>query len=180
MASSATAVAERGMVWRFVKRFGPFAGLALIVLFFAVLSGAPASYLSPNNIRVVLAQTVIVGLGAIGMTVIIVSAGIDLSVGAIIALTSVVCAQALTHGAGPAATLLIGTAVGAAVGAVNGLAITRLKVVPFIATLGMLGIARGLAKYFANEQTVNIPATWLNELAVSFPSQPWMLVAPGV
>src|SRR5207248_2398765 len=55
-----------------------------------------------------------------------------------------------------------------------------LRVVAFIATLGMLGIARGIAKFVANEQTVNPPATWLNELAVTFPSHDWMLFAPGV
>jgi ribose transport system permease protein len=71
-------------------------------------------------------------------------------------------------------------AAGGVVGLVNGAAITGLRIVPFIATLGMLGIARGAAKYFASEQSVNPPATWLNGLAVTFPSQAWMLVAPGV
>lgn len=181
MGAAAAAISAEKRGWRqWLQWAGPFAGLALVVLFFAVMSGAPASYLSANNIRVALAQTVIVGLGAIGMTVIIVSAGIDLSVGAIIALTSVISALALVRGWPPFGALLLGVAVGGAVGVVNALAITRLRVVPFIATLGMLGVARGLAKYFANQQTVNIPPTWLNELAVSFPSQPWMLVAPGV
>ena len=58
---------------------------------------------------------------------------------------------------------------GASIGIVNGLAITRLKVIPFIATLGMLGVARGVAKWVADQQTVNIPETWINELAVTFP-----------
>ena len=71
-------------------------------------------------------------------------------------------------------------ALGPALGLVNGLAITRLRIVPFIATLGMLGVARGAAKYFAGEQSVNPPPTWLNGLAVTFPSHAWMLVAPGV
>ena len=65
-------------------------------------------------------------------------------------------------------------------GIVNGLAITRLKVLPFIGTLGMLGIARGVAKWLANQQTVNAPETWVNELAVTFPTPSWLLVAPGV
>ena len=68
----------------------------------------------------------------------------------------------------------------ALVGLVNGLAITRLRVVPFIATLGMLGVARGMAKWLAGQKTVNPPATWVNELAVTFPSEPWMVFAPGV
>ena len=165
---------------RWLQLAAPFAGLALVILFFALVTGSPGSFLSSANLRVVLAQTVIVALGAIGMTVIIVSGGIDLSVGAVIALTSVVTALALNHGLPPGVALLLGVAAGGAVGLVNGLAITRLRVVPFIATLGMLGVARGLAKYLANQQTVNSPATWLNELAVSFPSRPWLLVSPGV
>jgi ribose transport system permease protein len=66
------------------------------------------------------------------------------------------------------------------VGVLNGLAITTLRVVPFIATLGMLGIARGVAKWISGEQTVNAPATWLNYLATAFPTPAWLLVSPGV
>jgi ribose transport system permease protein len=133
-----------------------------------------------TNLRVVLAQTVIVAIGAIGMTMIIISAGIDLSVGAVIALTSVVTALALRGGCAPWLALAAGVVCGGIVGAINGLTITTLRVVPFIATLGMLGVARGVAKYAANQQTVNVPPTWINELAVTFPSRPWMLFAPGV
>ncbi|HEV8659223.1 MAG TPA: ABC transporter permease [Thermoanaerobaculia bacterium] len=158
----------------------PLLGLIGVIALFAVLTGAPERYLSTANLRVVLAQTVIVALSAIGMTMIIVSAGIDLSVGATIALTSVVTALALRDGWPPAAAIVAGTLTGGIVGLINGLAITRLHVVPFIATLGMLGIARGVAKYVADQQTVNAPPTWINEVAVTFPSRPWMLFAPGV
>jgi ribose transport system permease protein len=167
--------------WRHrLVRFGPFLGLALVVLFFAFASGAPERYLSANNLRVVLAQTVIVALGAIGMTLIIVGGGIDLSVGSTIALTGVMCALAIREGYDPALAVLAAVATGGAIGLLNGLAITRLKVVPFIATLGMLGVARGTAKWLANQTTVNPPPTWVNELAVTFPPRPWMLFAPGV
>ncbi|HVG39055.1 MAG TPA: ABC transporter permease, partial [Pyrinomonadaceae bacterium] len=70
--------------------------------------------------------------------------------------------------------------IGSLIGLVNGLAITRLRVVPFIATLGMLGIARGTAKWLGEQQTVNVPATWVNDLAVTFPSPAWLLLAPGI
>ena len=156
------------------------AGLLGVILLFAILTGSPARYLSGANLRVVLAQTVIVAIGAIGMTMIIVSGGIDLSVGAVIALSSVVSAIALRDGWPPIAALTAGIVTGGMVGLINGLAITTLRVVPFIATLGMLGVARGVAKYVAGQQTVNPPSTWLNELAVTFPSRDWMLFAPGV
>jgi ribose transport system permease protein len=170
--------ASRGA--RIARAIGPAAGLVAVVLLFALLTGAPERYLSAANLRVVLAQTIIVGLGAIGMTLVMISGGIDLSVGANVALTGVIAALALRGGASAAAAAAIGVAAGGIVGLVNGLAITGLRIVPFIATLGMLGVARGAAKYFAEEQSVNPPSTWLNGLAVTFPSQAWMLVAPGV
>ncbi len=165
---------------RWVDLFGPFIGLAAVIVVFLLISDSPRQFLSPANLRIVFAQTVIVAIGAIGMTVIIISAGIDLSVGAIIALSSVITALALQHGWPATAAIGAGIAVGGLVGLINGLAITQLGVVPFIATLGTMGIARGFAKFFANQQTVNPPATWINELAVSFPEKTWMLVAPGV
>jgi len=171
-------VNAEGKNW--VIRLGPLLGLAGVVIFFAVLTGSPERYLSATNLRVILAQTVIVALGAIGMTVIMVSGGIDLSVGSAIALTGVAAAVALKDGWPPAAAVALGIAAGGVVGAVNGLAITGLRIVPFIATLGMLGIARGAAKYLANQQTVNVPVTWINELAVTVPARRWLLVAPGV
>jgi ribose transport system permease protein len=161
-------------------RFGPFLGLALVILFFTALMESPARFLSPFNVRIVLAQTVIVAIGAIGMTLIIISAGIDLSVGSSIALAGVVTALAIRAGVAPSVAVAAGILTGGSIGAVNGLIITKLRVVPFIATLGMLGVARGLAKWSASEQTINVPATWVNDLLVTVPSPPWLLVAPGV
>jgi ribose transport system permease protein len=163
-----------------LARLGPFIGLILVIAVFALLTESPARYLSPFNLRIVLAQTVIVALGAIGMTMIIVSGGIDLSVGSVIALSSVVTALMLRGGWPPMIAVLAGVCVGGLVGLVNGLVITGLRVVPFIATLGMLGIARGVAKWIAGQQTVNVPQTWVNELAVTFPTPSWLLLAPGV
>jgi ribose transport system permease protein len=159
---------------------GPAVGLVAVILAFSVLTGAPTRYLSPFNLRIVLSQTAIVAVGAIGMTMIIVGGGIDLSVGAAIALTGVVAALALDAAWWPLAAVGAAIVIGGVIGLVNGLLITKLRVVPFIATLGMLGIARGVAKWLAHEQTVNAPATWVNELLVTFPRQPWMLLPAGV
>ena len=167
-------------VTRIAAAFAPLLGLVFVIALFAILTGSPESYLSTTNLRVVLAQTVIVAIGALGMTMIIISGGIDLSVGSGIALTSVVTAVALHAGWSPLAAIAAAILAGGIIGIVNGVAITTLRVVPFIATLGMLGIARGAAKWIADQQTVNAPATWINELAVTFPSRPWMLFAPGV
>lgn len=163
-----------------VRRLGPFLGLASVIIVFAVLNDSPGQYLSLRNFRIVFSQTVIVALGAIGMTIIIVSGGIDLSVGSAIALCSVVTALLVQAGWSPLWAVLAGILTGAVVGLANGLAVTRLKVVPFIATLGMLGIARGVAKWLAGQQTVNTPDSWINELVVTFPKPSWLLAAPGV
>ncbi|HYL99109.1 MAG TPA: hypothetical protein VEZ90_09160, partial [Blastocatellia bacterium] len=146
-ASAETAqTAARG--W--LTRLGPFVGLLLVVAFFAILTGSPVHYLSFNNLRIVLSQTVIVALGAIGATIVIISGGIDLSPGSVIALTGVVTAVGIRDGWSPLLAVLVAIAVGGVVGLVNALAITRLQVVPFIATLGMLGIARGVAKWIGS------------------------------
>jgi ribose transport system permease protein len=163
-----------------LARLGPFLGLLVVIAIFALMTDSPSQYLSVRNFRIVVAQTVIVALGAIGMTMIIVSGGIDLSVGSAIALTGVVTALALRTGVSPMVSVLLGVIAGGAIGVANGLAITRLKVIPFIATLGMLGVARGMAKWLADQETVNVPETWVNELAVTFPRPDWLLVAPGV
>ena len=168
------------MLRRSLTRVGPALALVIVVVAFAVMTGEPSHYLSPLNLRIVLSQTVIVALGAIGMTMIIVSGGIDLSVGSAIALTGVVAALGLVAAWPPTLAIVAAVATGGVVGLTNGVVITGLRVVPFIATLGMLGVARGAAKWVANEQTVNVPATWINDLLIAFPRQTWMLVPPGV
>ena len=74
------------------NRLGPVLGLVLVIVIFSILMKTPGRFLSPNNLRIVLSQTVIVAIGAIGMTMIIISGGIDLAVGSTIALTGVITA----------------------------------------------------------------------------------------
>ena len=134
----ATAVPTRWARWRLVPRaaaraslarLGPALALLLVVLVFALLTDAPARYLSPFNLRIVLSQTVIVALGAIGMTLIMISGGIDLSVGAAIALTGVVAALGLAAGWSPGAATAAALVAGGLIGLGNGLLITGLRVV---------------------------------------------------
>ncbi|MCA9425786.1 MAG: ABC transporter permease [Candidatus Omnitrophica bacterium] len=134
--------------------FGQFAGVAFIYLIFFSM-GVSEAFFTVYTTKMVLAQTVIVGVGALGMTLIIISGGIDLSVGSVIALSCVTTALVLKGGGSIPTAVAVGTLTGAAVGLLNGMLIVSLKIVPFIATLGTLGIARGLAKIFSNERTVN-------------------------
>lgn len=163
---------------RAMELLGPFIGLLLVVVLFAALE--PDAFVSSYNAKTIATQTVIVGLGAIGMTFVIVSGGIDLSVGSVIALSSVVTALARKHEFSPFVAALCGIATGVACGLVNGTLIARLKIVPFIVTLGMLGVARGLAKLLAEEQKVDAPAGVLADLMTKSPEPEWLVVAPGV
>ncbi len=164
----------------FLSRAGPALGLLLVVVAFTLLSDSPGQYLSVRNLRIILSQTVIVALGALGMTLIIISGGIDLSVGSVIALSGVITALGIREGLSPELAVCLGIVSGLLVGFVNSLVITRLRVVPFVATLGMLGVARGLAKWLGDEQTVNVPHTWVDKLAVTFPEPSWIIFAPAV
>ena len=90
-----------------------------------------------------------------GMTMVIVSGGIDLSAGSVVALCSVVTARLIEQGHGFTAVLLLTVLTGGLVGLANGGIITTVRMMPFIVTLGMMGIARGISKWLANNQTVN-------------------------
>src|SRR5690349_23653561 len=128
-----TRINKSGFFIRIIRGFGPVMGLLLVIGVFSLLVDTPGRLLSPNNLRIVLSQTVIVAIGAIGMTMIIISGGIDLAVGSTIALTGVVTALSINAGMSPSLALVMGIAVGGLVGVINGFVITRLKVVPFIA-----------------------------------------------
>lgn len=138
-------------------------------------------FLTVNTFRSTANQMVSVGIAAMGMTVIIIAGGIDLSVGSVMALTSVMVAFWLREGWTPLPAALMGVLLGGFCSLVNALMITRLKVVPFIATLGMWGIARGAAKGLAGEQKIDAPAGWLgSHVLVRIPDPEWLLVSPGV
>ena len=141
---------------------GPVLGLLFVAVIFGVLIGA--RFFQPANLELVARQTAIVAAAALGMTVIIISGGIDLSVGSVVALTTVVIALLLGQGWSPLAAALAGIVSAATCGVINGLLITGLRVVPFIVTLGTMILVRGAAKGFAEERRIEALRTWLNDL----------------
>ena len=158
---------------------GPVLGLVLVYAFFALVG--PESFLSVRTVETIARQTAIVGTAALGMTLVIISGGIDLSVGSVVAMSSVIVALVLEGGQGPITAVIAASLAGALCGLVNGTLITRLKVAPFIVTLGMLLLVRGVAKGLGREQKVDAPMTWLVELLSSIPpDRRWMIVPPGV
>jgi putative xylitol transport system permease protein len=126
--------------------------VAVLIVLCVVLSFANQYFLTLGNIADILRQTSINGILAIGMTYVVLTAGIDLSVGSTLALAGIVSASLVTgsHPLSPALGLFAGLLVGAAVGAINGLLVARLSIPPFVATLGMLSAARGLT-YIYND-----------------------------
>jgi ribose transport system permease protein len=163
---------------------GPFIGLILVIGFFSLPTETREYFLTYNNFKIILTQTVVVAIGALGMTMIIVSGGIDLSVGSTIAFTSVVGALLIQHGWGPVPVLLTVIAAGGLIGLLNGAAIAGLRMTPFIITLGTLGVARGTAKWMADNQTVNYDSspinTWMttaDPFSHALPAGVWVAIA---
>lgn len=162
------------------QALGPVLGLVGTYLLFALI--APASFRSLDNLETIARQTAIVGAAALGMTIIMIAGAIDLSVGSVVALGSVVIAWLLQYaGVSPLLAGCGGILAGTAVGLVSGLLVTRLRVVSFIVTLGMMLAVRGLAKSIAHEQKIDAPLTWLNDLLATLPAErQWMLLPAGV
>lgn len=124
-----------------IQKLLPF--LSLIGLF-VFLSIASPHFLSATNLSSVVRQTAVINIMALGMTLIIVSGGIDLSVGSILAFAGTLGTMALAAGQPLVVGVIVGILCGLAWGLINGILITSLKIPPFIVTLGTLGIARGL------------------------------------
>jgi ribose/xylose/arabinose/galactoside ABC-type transport system permease subunit len=140
----------------------PFLALVAVYALFAILRFD--RFVTWDNSAIMLQQTAVIGIGAIGMTLIVISGGVDLSFGSIIALSAVVLALLLEAGAPPLVAAAGAIGLGVMTGVVSGLLVTRLRLMPFIVTLGMMGILRGAAKGLASEQPIYPEPTWLNDL----------------
>ena len=171
---------HKGNLQKALNVLGPFIGLIFVITIFALIPEVQGRFLRAGNFKSVATQSVIVALGALGMTLIIISGGIDLSAASNIALSSVITAYDVNAGVPPLAALVLGILTGGLVGLLNGTLVTRLRLVPFIVTLGMMGIARGVAKWIAGNQKIDAPMTWVNELMAKTPRPSWLLMAPGV
>ncbi|MCA1065219.1 ribose ABC transporter permease [Rossellomorea sp. AcN35-11] len=143
-----------------LQKLGPVLGLIVITIILTIMS---PNFFTVDNMFNVLRQVSVNALIAFGMTFIILTGGIDLSVGSILALASAITAGLLASGMDPILAVMIGLLSGALMGLVNGLIITKGKVAPFIATLATMTIFRGLTLVYTDGR----PITGLSE-AVSF------------
>ncbi|HLU49764.1 MAG TPA: hypothetical protein VK116_16810, partial [Planctomycetota bacterium] len=160
---------------------GPLLGLLFIILVFFLYDVVPdgsvekfVTVFNVSNLKIVATQATVIAVAALGMTIIIVSGGIDLSPGSAIALGTVAIALGMRGFVPPGAeepivlgvtgSLALGVVTCVLVGFVNGAVITGFRIVPFIVTLGMMSVARGTAKLLADERKIPCDETWVSRL----------------
>jgi len=180
-APSAAAEPEE-RVYTFGDVFGRDAG-GLIVLFvlFGGMTLASNEFLTADNMANLARQVAVFGIIAVGQLLVILTAGIDLSVGSVLGLTGCIAAELLVHGMGIVPAILLALAAGAAIGVFNGTLVAYGKLPPFIVTLGMLGIARGAVLVLTDATTVQpLPESFGNIANGNFlglPNLLWVFVA---
>ncbi|WP_319756679.1 ABC transporter permease [uncultured Sphaerochaeta sp.] len=128
--------------------------LVIVIVLMVILSFATKNFFTVNNLRNLVRQTSVNGIIALGMTFVIISGGIDLSVGSVVGVASIVVAKLLVAGIGIFPAILIALLVCVLLGTLNGLIIHYGKVPPFIATLGMMQAARGIVMLLSNARMI--------------------------
>jgi ribose/xylose/arabinose/galactoside ABC-type transport system permease subunit len=157
---------------------GPFIALVFVYALFTAL--VPDTFAGGVNLMTMLRQTAVVGIAAVGMSLVIVKGGIDLSVGSAVALVTVIIATALRAGHGPYVAALAGVTVGALTGLVNGALTASLRITPFIVTLGTMSVLRGVAKGLADEQKIDADPRGLDQLMAMMPGEHFVAPPSGV
>ncbi len=178
MSQTTTPASKSSKSNRVVAMIGRLAALAAVYAFFAILTPGSKGFMSDANTQLMLQDIAVVAMAAIGATIVIIAGGIDLSVGSAIALSMITTAYILDLGPEGSKLVVVhpvllpllalGAAMGvsAAIGAINGMLVTWLRIVPFIITLGTMQMARGFAKLVANEQNI-YPPTEVQDLWIS-------------
>lgn len=154
-----------------VQQLVPFAALILLFAFFSVNNGS--TFYVSSNLMVILQQTVVLAVVAYGMTFVIVSGSIDLSVGSIVALTGVVTAMLADQGGSQVVAIAVALVVGLLAGLLNGVVFAFGKIPSFIVTLGMLQVARGLTLLLSDGAARPMP---FDGVLGNIGIMPWILV----
>src|ERR687895_92789 len=138
-----------------IELLGRFAPIIFLVILAVIFSSQEPAFASERNFWFLLRQTFVYGIVAVGMTFVIITGGIDLSVGSVLAFAGVVMASTLHARLPVPAALAVALATGLFCGVVNGALITVGRLPPFIATLGMMSVARGTALMFPEGRPVS-------------------------
>ncbi len=142
-------------------------GLVLVLIVLAIIGTATSdNFLTSDNLRNILVSASVIGVVTVGMTFVIIGGGIDLSVGALVALSSVWATTLATQAHGPWIMILCALMVGTTCGVINGAFIAYGNLVPFIVTLAMMVSARGLAAKLADNKTQIVNVAFIKKLAL--------------
>ena len=158
---------------------GPFVALLAVYAVFAIVT-PEHSFLRPQIFLTVARQSVVLGLCALGMTLVIVTGGIDLSTGSLVALTTVVVAKMLKGGSSPVVAVACAVGVATLVGAFVGVCVGRFRLMPFVVTLGTMAVLRGSAIGLANEQKIDCDPRGLDHVLEASLSSPGIWTALGL
>jgi len=174
----------------FGSALGPFLGLVILFATFALgdavqshLAGRPASFATLATCQKLARDSSLTAAAALGMLLIIISGGIDLSVGTGLALCATVTAWLFREGYAMPVALSGGILTGCLIGLVNGTLVTMLRIVPFIVTLGTMTICRGVGLVISNDTRIDAygsTPTWIYELQTPYPAPKWLLFSTGV
>jgi len=152
---SAPAVKKSGKTRETLRNIWHKFGTVIILIAMCTIAALiQPRFLTYQNLMNVARQVSIVAIMATGMTIVVITGGVDLSVSTVANLAGCVAADLMVRGLPISISMLIGIATGALAGAINGLAVTRGKTPPFIATLGMLWVARGAVLLYTNGMTI--------------------------
>lgn len=155
-------------------------GILVLLIFIAVLILTTNDFLTLTNLDNLVRQVAVFAILSVGQLFVILTGGIDLSVGSILGLSGGVTALLLANGTSIPVAILVGLGVGLVIGLINGLLVARLKLPPFIATLGMLGVARGLVLLWTGAKTIAPLPDAFNAIAngtvLGLPSLFWILI----
>jgi ribose transport system permease protein len=149
-----------GRAWarKTLQQLGPF---LFVLVLGVVLSIVSPVFLTSTNISAIFVQMSVIAIIAVGETIVIITAGIDLSVSAVVALTGVISAMLVANdGLGVGPGIVVGVLAGGGVGLINGLLITAARIPPFIATLGTLSAITGVAFLITNGQPISAPTSY--------------------
>jgi D-xylose transport system permease protein len=164
---------------KFLQQNGVWIGLVVLSVFLTVMT--QGDFLAPRNLSNLIRQAALNGVLAAGMTVIILTGGIDLSIGSLVALTGVLVGLCQVQWQlGIFETFVVAVGTGAVLGLINGGLVARLKIAPFVITLGMMVVARGFSMIFSGGQSISPMSESLNEIAGGYLNTPITAIALGV
>ncbi|MBI9105284.1 MAG: ABC transporter permease [Spirochaetales bacterium] len=144
------------------RRYRKIVTVVVVILIIAVIYIFVPRFFNPRNLKNILVQSSTLGLMAIGMTLVYLTGGMDLSIPSVMALSGIIGAILMQSGVNPVIAAIITILAGGAVGAINGLSVSALKMIPFVVTLAMMQVMSGVSTWITNSVSVVVPLSYIN------------------